>query len=269
MAVACSDGVRAWAETGHRLVGDLAERQLRPEIRALVDELLVGESEPTLAGVANWADALRGSDPERFQATSQWHYVKSLPDTCAVDMDRDCPDGACVVGAIDAQRMILGDTARPTSERRDALKFLVHLVGDAHQPFHASDREDLGGNRVELTLRTAITPEAYARAKYVDGVMQTNLHAVWDYYILADADRSANDYADQLAASGWPAPPAQMSPVRAWTGESCRLIAQRSLYPAGTELDPAYLATFRPLVEQRIRQAAFRLAYLLNHTLGH
>ena len=93
-AVVCSDGVRAWAETGHRLVGDLAERQLRPEIRALVDELLVGESEPTLAGVANWADALRGSDPKRFQATSQWHYVKSLPGTCAVDMDRGARIGS-------------------------------------------------------------------------------------------------------------------------------------------------------------------------------
>lgn len=66
----------------------------------------------------------------------------------------------------------------------------MHLVGDAHQPFHASDRGDLGGNKVALTLRTQIEPEAYARENYRDGVMQTNLHSVWDFYIFADARSS-------------------------------------------------------------------------------
>ena len=258
----------AWAERGHRSVADLAERQLRPETRAAVAELLAGEPEPTLAGVAYWADALRGTDPERFRATSAWHYVNSSPGTCAIDMMRDCPNGACVVGAIEAQARVLADATRPLSERRDALKFVVHLVGDAHQPFHASDRDDLGGNRVALTLRTQIEPEAYARAQYVNGVMQTNLHSVWDYYIVADTDLSTAAYADRLAATGWPTSPSTMSPPIAWAGESCRLIEQRSLYPPSGELDPAYLETFRPLAEQRIRQAAYRLAFLLNHALG-
>jgi hypothetical protein len=249
-------------------VADLAERQLRPETRAAVAELLAGEPEPTLAGVAYWADALRGTDPERFRATSAWHYVKSSPGTCAVDMTRDCPNGACVVGAIEAQTRVLADATRPLSERRDALKFVVHLVGDAHQPFHASDRDDLGGNRVALTLRTPIEPEAYARAQYVNGVMQTNLHSVWDYYIVADADLPSAAFADGLAATGWPTSPDAMSPPSAWAGESCRLIDQRSLYPLSEELDPVYLEEFRPLAEQRIRQAAYRLAFLLNHALG-
>ena len=172
-----------------------------------------------------------------------------------------------MVGQIEVQAQILADSARPKAERRDALKFLVHLVGDAHQPFHASDHDDLGGNTVKLSLRTPIEPEAYARASYNDGVMQTNLHAVWDYYILASANLDENAYAKKFQAWEWPTMPTQMSPVRAWAGESCRLITQRNTYPTTTELDHAYLDTYRPLAEQRVRQAAFRLAYMINAAL--
>lgn len=267
IAVALPTLAWAWAPLGHRLVGELAEPQLRPNARLTVTRLLEGEREPSLAGIANWADELRASDPERFKATSSWHYVGTARGDCMVDSLEECPDGQCVVGQIEAQTRILADTTKPPRERREALKFVVHLVGDAHQPFHASDHDDLGGNTVKLTLRTEIEPEAYARANYRDGVMQTNLHSVWDYYMLASANLDASTYANQLQTWNWPTAPTQMSPARAWTGESCRLITQRALYPTTTDLDPAYLDTFRPLAEQRIRQAAFRLAYLINAAL--
>lgn len=257
----------AWAALGHRLVGELAEPQLRPNARLEVARLLEGEREPTLAGIANWADELRGSDPARFKATSSWHYVGTARGDCMVDSAEECPDGQCVVGQIEAQTRILADTTKPPRERREALKFVVHLVGDAHQPLHASDHDDLGGNTVKLTLRTDIEPEAYARANYRDGVMQTNLHSIWDFYILAEAKLDASTYAEQLRRWGSPTAPTQMSPARAWAAESCRLITQRALYPTTIDLDSAYLDTFRPLAEQRIRQAAFRLAYLINEAL--
>ena len=258
---------QAWAPLGHRLVGALAEPHLSPNAQRTVSMLLEGEADPTLAGIANWADELRGTDPERFKATSSWHYVNTPRGECVVDFARDCPDGQCVVGQIEAQAEILADATRPNAERRDALKFLVHFVGDAHQPFHASNQGDLGGNTVKLALRTPIEPEAYARASYSNGVMQTNLHSVWDYYILASANLDTAAYTQKLQAWGWPETPTQMSPAQAWTGESCRLITQRNTYPTTTDLDITYLDTYRPLAEQRVRQAAFRLAYLINAAL--
>lgn len=263
--VACA-AAHAWSPLGHELVGELAQRQLTPTARAAVAELLAGEPDPTLGGVAYWADALRGSDPERFRATARWHYVKT-PD-CIYDAARDCPDGECLLAALDAQWTILADATQPREARRDALKFVVHLVGDAHQPFHASAHEDRGGNQVSLTLRTTIEPEAYARAQYRDGVMATNLHSLWDYYVLASHGEGRTAYADRLAAAGWPAPPAQLSPASAWTFESCRLIDRRGLYPAQGELTETDLAGWRPLAEQRVKQGAYRLAHRLNTLFG-
>jgi hypothetical protein len=267
--LAASPAALAWSALGHRLVGAIAERHLDPATEAAVRELLAGEPDPTLAGVAYWADALRNEDPARFKLTSRWHYINAQGGGCGFDLVRDCPDGNCVVTQIEKQRAILADRSQPRDARRDALKFLVHLVGDAHQPMHAGDRTDAGGNQYQISLATALEPEAYARDKYVDGVMGTNLHAVWDYYILGARGLSLAQYTQALDALPWP--PSNEAPLfapMAWAGESCRLIEARHLYPDGHKLDDAYLDAFRPLAEQRIRQAAWRLASVLNDTLG-
>ncbi len=263
----------AWGRLGHGMVGELAQRHLDPEASAEVAALLAGEPDPTLAGVASWADDLRSSDPERFKATSRWHYINAKGGGCGFDLARDCPDGNCVVGAIETQRAILADRRQPIEARRDALKFIVHFIADAHQPMHAGSRTDSGGNGFQVSLRTPIEPEAYARSKYVDGVMGTNLHSVWDYYILAGRGLRLQPYADTLDALPWPPTPApsayDVMPL-AWAGESCRLIDARNLYPPEDRhvMDSAYLDAMRPLAEQRVRQAAWRLAQLLNQTLG-
>src|SRR3546814_3764205 len=107
------------------------------------------------------------------------------------------------------QLAILSDQGQPVEARRDALKFVVHFVGDVHQPLHATNHTDAGGNGYQISLRTDLEPEAYARKSYVDGVMGTNLHSVWDYYILGTAgfgaDRKAvAPYADRLGDLPWP-----------------------------------------------------------------
>jgi nuclease S1 len=265
----------AWSQLGHRLVGELAQRHLTPAAAAEVAQLLAGEPDPTLAGVAAWADTLRDEDPERFKATSSWHYINTPPgQDCHYVAERDCPDGNCVIGAIERQLAILGDRRQPAAARRDALKFVVHFVGDVHQPLHATNHTDKGGNGYQISLRTDMQPEAYAKKNYVDGVMGTNLHSVWDYYVLGSAgfgtDRAAVPaYADRLDALPWP--PATASATAndpaAWAGESCRLVDARGLYPAKHTMDRSYLDAERPLAEQRVRQAAWRLANLLNETL--
>lgn len=257
-----------WSALGHRLVGELAQNHLTPATRAQVDQLLAGEPDPTLGGVATWADTLRDSDPPRFKQTQGWHYVNFHSTGCDYQPKRDCPDGNCVIAAIAKQIAILADRSQPLAARRDALKFVVHFVGDVHQPLHASNRDDKGGNTYQISLRTDLVPESYARKNYVDGVMGTNLHSIWDYYILGSKKLELSPYAQRLDALPWPpAAPQTMDPA-AWAGESCRLIDSRHLYPEQHRMDSTYLDAERPLAEQRVRQAAYRLAALLNTALG-
>lgn len=274
LGLAIAAPVVAWSALGHRLVGELAQRHLTPAANAEVARLLAGEPDPTLAGVASWADTLRDSDPERFKQTSRWHYVNLSSDHCRFDAARDCKDGQCVIAAIDAQRAILADRTKALPARRDALKFIVHFVGDVHQPMHANARDDLGGNKYQISLRTDVQPEAYARDRYVGGIMGTNLHSVWDYYILAERGLGLLQYADRLDHEPWPpAMNANALTPASWASESCALTEARQLYPTRNgqpehKLDSSYSETYRALAEQRIRIAAYRLATLLNQTLA-
>jgi hypothetical protein len=267
--LAFSPAAMAWSALGHRLVGELAERHLSPVAEAQVKVLLAGEPDPTLAGVAVWADQLRDNDPERFKQTSRWHYINTPPGTCAYRPARDCPDGNCVIAAIEQQRAILADRHQPLAARRDALKFVVHFVGDIHQPMHANNRDDKGGNNYQISLRTDMEPEAWARNRYANGVMGTSLHSVWDYYILGSEGLDLRHYANRLDALPWPPMVAATTGPEAWAGESCRLVDARRLYPDKHTMDRSYLDAERPLAEQRVRQAAYRLAQLLDATLGH
>lgn len=263
----------AWAPLGHRIVGELAQRELTAHAAATVADLLRGEPDPTLAGVSNWADTLRQDDPARFTQSRSWHYVKLPGVDCNYVLARDCAAGSCVVEAITAQQQVLADPAQPRQARIDALKLLVHLVGDVHQPLHAGHAGDRGGNRYQISLRTTIPPEAYARDTYVSGVQGTNLHAVWDYAILANHDTDAHRYANALAARGSAdrnAPTDEITTAGGpsdWAMESCRIIAAESLYPDDHKLDAAYLEKMRPIAERRLIQAGHRLATLLNASL--
>lgn len=274
LAALMAPPAQAWSALGHRMVGDLAELRLEEGPRAEVRRLLQGESEPTLGGVASWADALRHQDPPRFRATSRWHYINARGGGCGFDEVRDCADGHCIVSAINAQRRILADRGQSHAARRDALKFLVHLVGDVHQPLHAGSREDSGGNGFQVSLR-----RESARAGSPGGaraaVEGTNLHTVWDSRVLASAGLTRVQYVARLRESlaGVAGNVGDMGDVgedapMAWARESCALVDAASLYPPAHTLDGGYLAAHRPLAEQRIVTAAVRLAALLNAVLG-
>ena len=258
----------AWSNLGHRLVGEIAQRHLTPAANAQVAELLQGEAEPSLAGVASWADTLRKSNPENYKRTERWHYINFPAKTCAYRPQRDCPDGNCVVAQIERQRAILADRTRTVAARRDALKFLVHFVGDVHQPLHNSNRKDKGGNDFQVSLRTNLVPTGELAKDYAGGVMGTQLHSVWDYYLLASEGLSPQLYADRLAARPWPPKPIAKSLNPAdWSVESCKLIDAQRLYPKTHKMDRSYLDAQRPLAERQLQVAAKRLSDLLNATL--
>ncbi|MFL6593381.1 MAG: S1/P1 nuclease [Luteimonas sp.] len=265
LLLTASRPAQAWSALGHRLVGDLAERHLQPTTRLAVQALLAGEPQPSLAGIADWADELRDRDPGYFRRTARWHYVNLGPD-CRYDPPRDCPGGECIIAAIAAQRAILADRHADPARRLDALKFLVHLVADAHQPLHAGGRDDKGGNRFQVSLRTDLQAPPFARDRAPDGVIGTNLHAIWDYYLLATRRVPEARYADQLGGLPWPPAGTRVSAPAAWAVESCRVASDA--YPNRHAMDHDYLDAHRPQAEQRIRLAAYRLAGLLDATLG-
>ena len=259
----------AWSRLGHWLIGDLAAQHLSRAARTQVAQLLAGEADPTLAGVASWADELRDNgDADRARLTSPWHYLDSQDGTCRSVLPRDCPDGNCVVGAIEKQRAILADRRQPLAARREALKFLVHFIGDVHQPLHNSNHDDQGGNKYQVSLRTAIEPTEFNRKNYRDGVMGTNLHSVWDFYILATPGLTREQYAARLAPQVPKLRTRKLGTPLSWSQESCALIETRGIYPSGHIMDGAYLEAQRPLAEQRITLGAARLAALLNQVLG-
>ena len=254
LALSALPGIAAaWGFDGHRIVGRLAESELSPAARAEAQRLLAGEPEPTLAGVSTWADTLR--DDPAWRHTARWHWV-NLPreNPCTYDAQRDCPGGDCVVGAIDAQRSILADRTRTDAERRDALKFLVHFVGDIHQPFHAGFGFDRGGNTTQLR---------FDRQGW-------NLHSLWDSAMVKHAGLDPEAYARQLRGGPPLAPDATLAlahPEERWVLESCQAIHDHALYPERRTVGRAYLEQHRPLAETRLRQAGERLAALLERAL--
>ncbi len=241
---------QAWSAFGHRLVGLLAQDRVSAHTRARIDALLALEPGADLGTIATWADEIR--DQPAYRHTAPFHYVNFRDGSCRFDAARDCADGNCIVGALARYTDVLGDPARPAAERLDALKFVVHFAGDVHQPMHAGNRDDRGGNRVQINL---------------DGE-GTNLHAVWDFHLLRGAGLKMKEYRARLAPQ---VAEADVEPMdfTAWAESSCALLDSAAIYPPRAGRLPAgYLERQRPVAEARVVLAAARLAALLDRTLA-
>ncbi|MEO8035411.1 MAG: S1/P1 nuclease, partial [Acidobacteriota bacterium] len=146
----------AWGHEGHQIVATVAAHRLNAAAAAEVGVLLDGQS---LADVAALPDTWRSNEPE----TSNWHFVNIPKDDTAYDEARDCPPQAsevgrdCAVAAIEHFTSVVSDATAPKATRARALTFLVHFVGDIHQPLHSANNNDLGGNKVPVTWFGAAT----------------------------------------------------------------------------------------------------------------
>ncbi|WP_394538215.1 S1/P1 nuclease [Lysobacter enzymogenes] len=251
----------AWGPQGHRLVAELAWDEMSPAARAEATKLLAGEPDPTLPGIANWADQLRAEDPDLGKRSAKWHYVNLGEGDCRYDAARDCPGGNCVVAAIAAQSAILADRRKPQAERLQALKFVVHLVGDVHQPLHAGYARDKGGNDFQIAIPGQ--PER-------PGGYGANLHSLWDSRMLSMRKLGDDKYLARLQAIQVPAVSALALPPPAadWAEESCKLVLQSGFYPPTHKLAPDYVATWRPLAETQLRLGGEHLAKLLDAALA-
>lgn len=250
-AIFAAEASFGWGPEGHRVVAMIAAKNLTPEASRAVTKML-GPYD-TLAALSVWADDIREEHPE----TAPWHYIDIPLMASNLDMRRDCADNNCVVAKIGEFRTILQNKSADPGMRRDALKFLVHFVGDLHQPLHCEDNHDEGGNKLEVMFFGE----------------PTNLHAVWDSGIL----RHEKLYDLQLAAElegsitatekkTW----AQGTPAD-WAMEGHALAVRvaygklpRNSTPA---MGDAYLQAAQPVVELQLEKAGIRLATILNQAL--
>lgn len=172
----------AWWEYGHETVATIAAMNVnartRGEIRWLLARSRVLETPTcparTIEQVSVWPDCIKTLG-ERFTYMNPWHYQNV--DVCRpFDQQSACRDGNCISAQIERNMRLLADRRVPVRERLIALAFVVHLMGDLHQPLHAGDRGDLGGNRFT--------------ASYGLIAGRTNLHSIWDGYL---ADRGISN----------------------------------------------------------------------------
>lgn len=274
LAVAGIPCAAAWGPQGHRTVGAIADRLLTPAAHAQVAELLAADLDKfgnpsgrtTLESVAVWADEIRGTPADE----PRWHY-DDVPVCGSAPRDSYCPGGQCNSAQLERLSAVLADPHAALRARNEALKWIVHLVADLHQPLHAADNGDLGGNRVRVAL-------AGVKARGRD-----NLHRVWDSELVAlalqarsrqqpprDIDALAREAGSLTVDAG------QGTPA-SWASESNHL-AKNVAYdypgfacdsvPAGiVMLDRDYQSEAESIVRERLLLAGGRLANLLNDTL--
>jgi hypothetical protein len=241
----------AWGAQGHEIVAALALRELTPVARGQVAHLLGGEA--MMIHDANWADEVR----DQRRDTSAWHYVNIPLQAPGYDPGRNCPRDDCVVAQIERDMRVLGDRRASDGTRAEALRFLIHFVADVHQPLHAADDGDRGGNDIHVAI----------------GRERATLHKVWDADVVAvlghDTLGIANGLERNLSAAqrkAW----ANGTPA-GWANESLG-IARNEIYPPiegrrFVRLPRDYAEREAAVARMQLSKAGVRLAWLLNGVL--
>ncbi|MFI2809982.1 MULTISPECIES: S1/P1 nuclease [Microbulbifer] len=240
-----------WGEDGHRVTGEIAWRLLDSSVQEPVQELLDVKGEGSLAEAATWADRIRGDG--QYDWAAPLHYISLPRHWPGYQPGRDCPEQGCILEAIAKFRQILADPDAPQRERAEALLFIVHFVGDLHQPLHTGLATDRGGNDVEV--------EFFG--------FGTNLHALWDVFLPGGFLTDWQAYAEKQAAGlgkrrldAW-----RRGTPEDWAAESHQLVHEYA-YTESRVLGEDYYLRNRPIIERRLQQAGVRLAALLNNALA-
>jgi S1/P1 Nuclease len=259
----------AWGPTGHRAVGEVAQQFLNKNSKAKVHKILNGQS---MAQVSTWADEIK-SDPDHYSHTFNWHYTDWKNED---DHHDESASSGKLMKAIQDQLAVLKDKKSSQELKSSSLKFLIHLVGDLHQPLHVGNGIDKGGNNCLISFHG----------------QEMSLHQLWDEGMINFTQLSYSELT-QFVKEGrsnqdidsW----SEGSPVQ-WAKESKEL--REFIYPqndkmvhlkstsqdycrpsksgqavSAPKLGYEYSFKFMPLIEKRIFQAGLRLAALINKTL--
>ena len=264
MFVLAAEPMWAWGVEGHHIVALIAQHHISAKTQAKVQELLGAE---TLVSVSTWPDEIRH---ERDEAAG-WHYVDIPKSAAFFDEARDCyqpysnhkdsdsDHHNCVVDRIDLFARVVADRTQTKEARKEALKFLVHFVGDIHQPMHAID-EAAGGNQIKVVQFGSASCGENRPCK---------LHSMWESGLIEHTKLNESAYAQKLEsliqiaeleqrAHGTPAD---------WANESHQL-AEGALLPPGALVDELYFQQEIGVVDQRLALAGLRLAQALDDALG-
>ncbi|BBN83416.1 endonuclease [Pseudoalteromonas sp. A25] len=249
-ALLTSSQALAWGQNGHRIVGELASLHLTPTTQNALLPLLEGDS---LAEVSTWADEMR-SDNSTFwrKKSSKWHYINV---TDAENMHKhvhhDVSSKEQVKNVLDGMYYginVLKSDKSSLNEKRFALRFLVHLVGDSHQPFHAGRADDHGGNKISVTF-------------FGD---KTNLHSTWDTRLIENERLSYTEFTNFIKTSNSAIIEDYLNSEPAdWLLESHH-IAENIYNLNETDISYGYIYKYMPTVKTRLQQGGIRLAGLLN-----
>ena len=234
----------AWGKTGHRVVAAIADAQLSGLARAHVKQIL-GQAE-SLDEAANWPDEMRSNPSPFWQKTSTpWHYV-----TLNGIVYDHAPSEGDALEALSKYSATLRDPAASLADKHLALRFVVHIVGDLHQPLHVGKCCDRGGNDIKVKW--------FGR--------DLNLHSVWDSALVDEQQLSFTEMTAKLqrhtsnadVIAWWDINP------RDWMSESAQI--RETIYPRPSndpkkvpELSYSYVYQNTPIMERRLKQAPFRL----------
>ncbi len=239
----------AYWEYGHQTIGAIAWRNVRPQTRVAISRLLaqsklLGTPEcpaATIEQAAVWPDCIKplkdADGKRRFDYAYGWHF-QDVNLCQPFTLTEACKDGNCVSAQIERDVKLLQDRHAPRKDRVQALAFLVHFVGDLHQPLHAGEKGDKGGNDVKAVYGTYTSP-------------RLNLHSIWDGYLAERAITTGPSLVRRY-------PAAERRKISAMKGDPC------APTPAPVTIDEATIQSLVPTVRLDVKRGGLRLAKLLD-----
>src|SRR4029453_6738324 len=243
-------GSHVWYAEGHRLIARIAESRLTPHTAESVRSILGGQS---LASASTWADDIKTQRPQ----TKPVHFVNIPLEATSYDpVASQCGTGHCIIAELERDRQALTDSGSTDIERAEALRFLIHLIGDLHQPLHVADHNDHGGNDRNVMLRGELF----------------DLHKVWDGELIKTMSLSEAAYfqrlkteMDSLNLSEF-----ESGTTIDWAMEGHSIAKEHAYHiPKGSHLGQSYVDENLPLVDLALIKAGVRLAKVLNDALTH
>ena len=242
----------SWGTTGHRVVAQIAENHLNGSARRHLKKII---GDQKLAYWANWPDFIKADTTGVWKETDKWHYVNVDPQNSlkAFSDSLTAQKGPNIYTQIKVLSTQIKDKNTSAKDKEIALRFLIHLMGDAAQPLHIGRYADLGGNRIKIKFFGE----------------DTNLHSLWDTKLVDFQKYSYTEFATILDVKS----KEEVKNIQAGTLEEWLYESQKSanrIYAnsvAGTNYSYDYNYKFEPLLEQQLLSGGLRLAKVLNEIL--
>lgn len=248
-----SQSAFAWGTTGHRVIAEVAERNLSKKAKRNLHKLIGKEK---LAFWANWPDFLKSDTTDKWKhTTGSWHYINIPSFLPRPQFERAVAafPQESVVTQITYLKNKVADKSLAQQDRKEALAFLIHMVGDLHQPMHVGRPDDLGGNKVQISW--------FGKP--------TNLHTLWDSGIIDFQQWSYTEYATVLdVKSASEKQHIQSGSLLDWLFESYTLTNEiYARTPFGANLSYDYNYIFVDKMNEQLYAGGLRLAKILNQVL--